>query len=163
MSAEAVVAVLAGVGGAATAVITVFIAYANARHKNRIEADNAALSQYREAVDLQQRQIERLDAHLRSLTEAFGKLSDEHGDCQVEMAALYGELVRLHDYARRVRDTCRRLGEDPGPPPELPERPERPDRNAAEFQRRTLQQTTQSLQNLSGVIPPPIDPGKQQP
>lgn len=161
MSAEAVAAVLAGLGAAATTLVTLLIAFLSARHKNRQEADRTALEQYREVADRLQRQVERLDGHVRDLTDAFGELSEEHASCQVEMAGLYGELVRLHDFARRVAGVCRRLGDDPGEPPPLPPRPERPDRSAAEHRRRTLAQTSQNLHALSGVIPPgkPLGPG----
>lgn len=156
MSTEAVLAVMGGVGALVTAVVSSVILYQNSRHERKQKSDAAALVHIRAAADLQQRQIERLDAHVLELQSALDQLAEEHTDCRVDVETLYGEYVRLHDYARRVAETLRKLGGDPGAVPPLAERPERPEREAlAEARRRMLSQTTSHLNRGSLAVPPP--------
>ena len=160
MSAESLLAIMGGLGaliaGVITPVVTAIILYQNARHRRSKETDADSLLHLRAAADLQQRQIERLDAHVGEMQSAIDQLADEHSNCRVEIEALYGEYVRLHDYARRVTETLRKLGGDPGDLPPLAERPDRPDRDEAiEHRRRTLAQNTENLSKLSGAVPPP--------
>lgn len=163
-------AAIAALGTAAAAVIVALGSAAVYFYRTRAgegrKTEKTAVGQWREVADAQQKQIGRQDGHIREMTEALEELIGEHTDCQVDLAALYGELRRIHDHAVRVTRCCRELGRDPGEPPEMPPRPPRPDREASEFKKRTLAQKTQNLQQLSGVIPPipsTPPPGEKQP
>jgi hypothetical protein len=152
---------IATVFGATAVLVTAIVTAYKAWVRVRGERDTTTIGQYRELTDRLQRQIERQDAHAIELSDAIEQMTEEHAACQIDLADLYGEMARLHDFARRVAECCRKLGEDPGEPPPMPARPARQERGA-EFRKRTLAQTTANLHVLSGATPPPQpSPGAQ--
>lgn len=156
-SAGWVAAAIATLSAIGTLVVTVM----NAKHRNKQESDQNALAPLREALDRQQRELERREIHEQDLMKAFDQISEEQIACQVALVDLYGEYVRVHDHLKRLAAAVKACGQDPGDLPQLRERPVRVDRKAIEFRSNTLKQQSKSISDSSTVSmsrPPPLPP-----
>jgi hypothetical protein len=155
-SAGWVAAFLAIAGAIGSLVVTVM----NAKHRNKQESDQSALGPLREALDRQQREIERREAHEKNLMDAFDQAYEEQMKVQVDLSELYGNYCLVYDHMKRLAATCKRLGEDPGELPPQCARPNRPDRRAQEFRANTLKQQSKSISESSlSIGVPKSQPG----
>lgn len=164
MADGAWLAVIAAAGtalaGVVSAAVTGLVMFLNARHKNKQEAEAAAVGQRDRHIDRLQRQLDQRDKHIVELSEAYEDVSRDAHHCHVDYADLYGITARLHDFCRRAAAALSRGGMDAGEVPDMPPRRERPDRDGAESRRRSLAQSTVLLKEQSGVgkVPPVARP-----
>ncbi len=113
-------------GSAVTAIVAsvgvVIINVIKARHDTHLAVKKSTMDDYQEIFDRQQEQLKRLERQVDEQQKAINDIHADHTDCQLEMAELYGWLVRMHDLARRQSEVLKRLGADPEAVPELPPR-----------------------------------------
>jgi hypothetical protein len=95
--------------------------------------------------DRQEKRITLLEANSEQAAHAVRQSNEAHAECLVRYESLWGFLVRLREYAVRLRSDG-----DPGPVPDLPHRDDDPDaeRAAAEFRERTVLHDTAVLKKL---------------
>lgn len=148
-AAAAAVATVLGAAGS----LVVFLWRTGHRHGRQTRRD--ALAHLEEVADRQERQIERLDGHVGALQKAYDRCVEQHGRGQMDLARLYGYVTLLHRHACDLAADLRECGRQVSDPPPLPEPPEWPGQASEEFEQRTLQQRTATLQQITGQIPPP--------
>lgn len=143
-----VTVLLTGLAGAVVTVLT-------AIHKNRTEKEARAVDEYKGLVERQEKQIARLELQLDQQQDVIRDLHDEHANCQVAIAEIWGELIHSYETVCRHAAVLRELGRDPGPDSPRPTRPPRNASEAADFARRTTEQNTRLVKGIDPSARPP--------
>jgi hypothetical protein len=148
-------------GGLVSAGAAAWVLIGNNRHKNRLEeeksrqeAEKTAIDQWKELHEVQGEQLSRQEKHIANQDRLILELLESDGECQTQLAYLYGFLERTHDMLVRCWAIMKKHGEDIGPLPELPQRPVRRQisRFRAEFMARQAAQDSATLAEISEGI-----------
>lgn len=128
--------------------------------KNRSESRIARNADLQGFINLLQAQNERQQAQINEQQEAINEIHDEHSQCRVEIAELYGFTQMLYEFLTRDRERLARRGEEVEPMPPAPQRPQRAGSQHSDFLQRTTQHNT-DLTKAAGskVIQPSTKPG----
>jgi hypothetical protein len=143
------------VGGVVGALVTGVIKLRNAAHKNTTAREKTVFTHWEQVADKLQEQVDHLRAHSRELMDVIAQQHEEHAECQVRLAEVYGWVVRYYDLSVRL---CKAAGIDITEVPSLPPKPPRHDSAATEHRKRTIEHHSAILHAPAGPEATPKPP-----